>query len=177
MARLDYADLGDDTTAALAKRIAGERGSVLHLYRMLLHSPPVAEGWLGLLTAIRQQCGLAEDIRELIIMRIAALNDAAYEADQHRPIALAAGLSPEQLDALSSDHPTPCFDERQTAVIALTDAMTTNVRVADDVMERIAQFFDKRGTVELVTTIAAYNMVSRFLVALDIQSDDDVGAP
>src|SRR5699024_1153987 len=104
-----------------------ERGSVLHLYRMLLHSPPVAEGWLGLLTAIRQQCGLADDIRELVIMRIAALNDAAYEADQHGPIALAAGLSPEQLEALRSDNPTPCFDERQTAVIALTDAMTTNV--------------------------------------------------
>lgn len=175
MAKIEYADLGSDVANPLVKRIAGERGSVLHLYRMLLHSPPVAEGWLSLLTAIRQQCELADDIRELVIMRIAALNNAAYEADQHAPIALAAGLSAEQLDALRTDDPTPWFDEQQSAVIALTDAMTKDIHVADDVMDRIAKFFDERGTVELVTTVAAYNMVSRFIVALDIQSNDDVG--
>jgi alkylhydroperoxidase family enzyme len=35
-------------------------------------------------------------------------------------------------------------------------------------MDRVRQRFDARSTVEIVTTIAAYNMVSRFLVALVI---------
>lgn len=177
MARIDYADINAEGTQQLVGRIAGERGSVLHLYRMLLNSPPVAEGWLNLLTAIRQKCVLDDDVRELAIMRIAALNDASYEAEQHRPIALKAGLESSQLDALAARHfEHDCFDERQCAVIALTDEMTVNVAVADNVMNNILAFFGPQEVVELVTTIAAYNMVSRFLVALDIRSDDVVAA-
>ena len=50
-------------TATLAARIVEERGSLLHLYAMLLHSPSVAEGWLGFLTAIRQKSMLPGSIR------------------------------------------------------------------------------------------------------------------
>ena len=35
-------------------------------------------------------------------------------------------------------------------------------------MDRLCARFDDRGVVELVVTVAAYNMVSRVLVALDI---------
>ena len=54
MARLPYADLSAPDASPLVERIVAERGSVLHLYQMLLHSPPVAEGWLGFMTAVRQ---------------------------------------------------------------------------------------------------------------------------
>ena len=50
---------------------------------MLLHSPPVAEGWLAFLTAIRQRCELPGDVRELVIVQVAHLNGARYEAEQH----------------------------------------------------------------------------------------------
>src|SRR5215203_7210095 len=52
MAHLPYADLSDAPLQSLLARIARERGSVLHLYQMLLHSPPLAEGWLGFLTQV-----------------------------------------------------------------------------------------------------------------------------
>lgn len=173
MARIDYADLDQGAAAALAKRIAAERGSVLHLYQMLLHSPPVAEGWLTYLTAIRQKSGLDGALRELVIMRIAHLNRAPYEADQHAPIALAEGLRQDQLDALALPvTPAGVFDERQSAVLAYADAMTRSVQVPDAVFDAVRQHFDEAGLVELTATIAAYNMVSRFLEALQIHSGD-----
>ena len=46
MARIPYADSQNPAVKPLADRIVAERGEVLHLYRMLLNSPPVAEGWL-----------------------------------------------------------------------------------------------------------------------------------
>ena len=96
MARIPYADVTGPEARPLAERIVAERGSLLHLYRMLLHSPQVAAGWLGYLTAIRQQCSLPGAIRELVIMRVAALNGAAYEADQHVSYALKEGISQAQ---------------------------------------------------------------------------------
>ena len=60
------------------------------------------------------------------------------------------------------------FTPLERVVLELTDAMTCEVEVPDALMLRVQAQFDAKGTVELVATIAAYNMVSRFLVALHI---------
>jgi AhpD family alkylhydroperoxidase len=172
MARLPYADIGSAETRPLVDRIVAERGSVLHLYQMLLNSPPVAEGWLAYLTAIRQRCSLPGDLRELVIMRVAILNGAAYEADQHAPIAIREGVTQAQLDALEDWEGSDRFGARERAVLALTDRMTRDVQVPAAVLDAVRAHLDTRETVELVATVAAYNMVSRFLEALGIHSDD-----
>ena len=172
MARLPYADLGAEQGRPLVARIVAERGSVLHLYQMLLHSPPVAEGWLNYLTAIRQKCALSGALRELVIMRVAALNGAQYEAEQHAPIALREGLNQSQLDDLPSWEDSGLYTDEQRAVLALTDGMTRHVQVPPEAVAAVRRFLPEREVVELVATVAAYNMVSRFLEALDIHSQD-----
>lgn len=47
--------------------------------------------------------------------------------------------------------------------------MTRDIEVPDALFERVREHFDAAKLVELVATIAAYNMVSRFLVALRIE--------
>jgi len=173
MALIPYADLSDPAIKPLADRIEAERGSVLHLYQMLLHSPPVAAGWLGYLTAIRQQSSLDGALRELVIMRVAVLNGAPYEAEQHAPIALKAGVSQAQLDALDNWEASDCFSEEQRAVLAYTDAMTRTVQVPSEVSRAVRACMSERLLVELTATVAAYNMVSRFLEAMQIHSHDE----
>lgn len=173
MARLPYADLNNPDIKPLVDQIIAERGSVLHLYQMLLHSRPVAQGWLNHLTGIRQNTTISGAIREMVIMRIAHLNRAPYEADQHAPIALKEGLSQQQLDALTDWEGSDVFSDVERAVLAYTDAMTGNVQVSDDVFNAVKAHFDARELVELTATIATYNMVSRFLEALQIHSDDE----
>ncbi len=172
MAHLPYADLARPDVQPLVQRIVTERGSVLHLYQMLLHSPPLAEGWLAFLTAVRQKLDLPGGLRELVIMRVALLNGAPYEADQHRPIALKEGVSPAQLDALADWRASPAFGARERAVLELCDTMTRDIQVPPAVLAAVNAELGERQTVELAATIAAYNMVSRFLEALHIHSDD-----
>ncbi|SDP32411.1 alkylhydroperoxidase AhpD family core domain-containing protein [Ralstonia sp. 25mfcol4.1] len=172
MANIPYADLSDPAVRPLVDRITAERGGVLHLYQMLLHAPPVAEGWLTYLTAIRQKSSLPGALRELVIMRVAILNGAPYEADQHAPIALKEGMTQAQLDDLASWQDSGLFDDTERAVLAYTDAMTRDIQVPASVSEAIRQRFPHRQVVELTATIAAYNMVSRFLEALQVHSHD-----
>jgi AhpD family alkylhydroperoxidase len=172
VARIPYANIDCDETRTLVTEIGAQRGTVLHLYRMLLHSPPIAAGWLRHLTAVRRESSLPGTLRELAIMRVALLNGAPYEADQHTPIARAEGLSEAQLDVLRTWQSSNAFDPRQRAVLAYTDAMTREIRVPDDVFAVIRSLFDERAIVELTATVAAYNMVSRFLEALQIHSCD-----
>ncbi len=172
MARIPYADLTNPEAKPLVERIVAERGGVLHLYQMLLHSPPVASGWLNYLTAIRQQSTLPGGLRELVIMRIAVLNGAPYEAEQHAPIALREGVSQVQLDDLDNWQQSKNYDATQRAVMAYTDAMTKDIHVSPEIFAAVKAVMTDRLIVELTATVGAYNMVSRFLEALQIHSHD-----
>lgn len=172
MAHLPYADLGTPAVQPLVERITAERGSVLHLYQMLLHSPPLAEGWLNYLTAVRQKLDLPGGLRELVIMRVAVLNGAPYEAQQHAPIALKEGITQVQLDALDDWQASAVYTPLQRAALALCDMMTRQVHVDAATLQAVRGELGARQTVELVATIAAYNMVSRFLEALQIHATD-----
>lgn len=172
MARIPYADLTNPEAKPIVDRIVAERGSVLHLYQMLLNSPPIASGWLNYLTAVRQQSTLPGALRELVIMRVAVINGAPYEAEQHAPIALKEGITQAQLDDLNQWETSTQFDATQRAALAYCDAMTKNVQVPAEVFAAVRAQFSNRLLVELTATVGAYNMVSRFLEALDIHSDD-----
>ena len=60
------------------------------------------------------------------------------------------------------------LSEVQWAVVAYTDAMTKEVHVPDEIFAKLKRWFGEQEIVEITATIAAYNCVSRFLVALDI---------
>ena len=170
MARLSYPDQNDPAIAPLVQRIKAERGKILNLYGMLLHSPPVAEGWLAFLTAIRQKCILDGRIRELVIMRIAVINGADYEFRAHTPFALDEGFSQAQIDALRQGA-AELFDDRERAALAYSEFMTREVHVPDAVFDAVKIHFSERELVELTATIAAYNLVSRFLEALQVDHE------
>lgn len=174
MARLEYADIGAEKVRAVTERIVAERGQMLHIYRMLLHSPEVSSGWLAMMTAIRQRCALSGDLRELVIMRIAQLNGTTYEAEQHRAFALREGITDAQLEELEDWENSKLFSLLQRAVLDYTDTMTIDVKVPDQVFASVRKHFDECGMIELTATIASYNMVSRFLVALQIEGSDKV---
>lgn len=161
--RPDIADL----EAAIRKERAGK---ISLLYQVLLNSPAIASGWEQMLSAVRNRSSIPGDLREIAILRVAVLNRAGYEFDAHIPHAIAAGVSADAIESLrnASVVDTGLLTEIQRLVVELTDRMTRDVDVPDDLMERIRVRFNAQEIVELVATIAAYNMVSRFLVALAI---------
>ena len=64
------------------------------------------------------------------------------------------------------------FPELDQAVIELAREMTLRVKVRDSLKEQLLALVGTRQTVELVGVVATYNMVSRFLVALDITNEE-----
>ena len=172
MARIPYPDASRHEHEPLAQRIRHERGGkLLNLYKMLLHSPPVAEGWLAFLTAVRQKTVLRGRYRELAILRVAVRNGAAYEFDAHVPFALEEGIGKAAIDALRAGRVPEGLDRADLAVIAYADSMTGEIHVPDEVFAQIREHFAERDVVELTATVAAYNCVSRFLEALRVDAE------
>ena len=156
--------------AALEAQIVAERGRISPLYQVLLNSPPIAQGWEQMLSAVRNRNSLGAGLRELVILRVAVLNRASYEFDAHVPHALAAGVPQVAIDAarvipLAADAP---LSPAERVAVQLTDTMTRDIEVPDALFAEVRKHFDAQAQIDLVATIAAYNMVSRFLVALQI---------
>jgi alkylhydroperoxidase family enzyme len=162
---------------ALVDAIRKRRGgTLLNLDRMLLHSAPFAAGWNTFLGAVRTELALSPKLRELAMCVVATLNDAEYEFNQHAPIFIREGGTTAQAQALREPdlhvHDESLFDAAERAAIQLTIAMTRNVKVADDIFIAVREALpDHRQVVELVGVIAAYNMVSRFLVATGVEPE------
>jgi AhpD family alkylhydroperoxidase len=166
---LPYVDESLPEVSGLAGRIRAERGGRLpNLYRALLHTPPLAEGWLTLLTAVRQQASLSPGLRELAVLRVAHLNRSRPEFEAHLRFGSEVGLSPEKLAAVAAWQDSTVFDAGERLALALADAMTASIQLPDHLAAQVAQHFGDRETVELVITIAAYNMTTRFIEALQI---------
>jgi AhpD family alkylhydroperoxidase len=154
--------------AEIEASILKERGRISPLYRVLLNSPEIAQGWESLLTAVRNRSSLPASLRELIIMRVAVLNRAQYEFDAHRPHAITAGVSEEQIELILQDKITSGFSALEILVMELTDVMTRDIQVPDALYDSVKSHFNDREILEVVTTISAYNMVSRLLNALHV---------
>jgi alkylhydroperoxidase family enzyme len=162
-----------DLVAAIRER---RGGMLLNLDRMLLHSPPLAQGWNVYLRAVRTELAVPAKLRELAICAVARLNHADYEFHHHAPEFLRAGGTATQLDALGyvgdPKMATSEFDAVEHAVLGLAVEMTRDIEVSAATMTAVrAALGDDRQVVEIVAVVAAYNMVSRFLVALGVEPE------
>ena len=172
-----------DLVNAIKSRRAG--GKLLNLDRILLHSPNFTKGWNTMFAAIRNQLSLPAKLRELAIMQIGVLNKSEYEWAQHEGEFLKAGGTREQLNALrngvaAGSAEPKLFDDAERMTLQLTREMTQQINVSDATMKKARSMLPDSQVVELVGTIAGYNMVSRFVVATGAEVEEhtptEVGA-
>jgi alkylhydroperoxidase family enzyme len=174
MARVPLLDVEDSPALKdLTDRIrAARRGRVINIYRLLLHSPPLAETWFEHNNAVRWDTGLDGRLREMVIIRVAYLGRSRYVIGQHVPkLAQAEGLTLAECKALEEWQDSKLFDERDRAVLAYTDAMTRDIEVPDAVFEPLRAFFDDRQIVELTVLIGTYAMHVRVFEALKLDPE------
>lgn len=177
MPRLPYPDLdGSDDRKRVEAKARDQRGGVLlNLYRMLLHSPVVADAWLGLGTAIRYRTGIGDLHRELSICLIALLTDCEYEWVQHAVLAEEAGATAEQLADLLAWETSPHFDEGDRVVLRYVERAALGRPMHDDEFERLAAIMSDETILELTALVGYYTGLSRFLVALGVDDEGEGG--
>ena len=81
-----------------------------------------------------------------------------------------SGLLPANPSARWDDEASPeaaLFEPRLRAALAYMDAMTRSVTVPDAVFAALKPHYEERQIVELTMLVAAYNMLTRVLTALE----------
>ena len=164
--------------AEVIAKIKGARGGrLINIYRLMLHSPALANAWFELNQAVRYGTEVNGQSRELSVIRVAILNDVEYVQRAHGPAyALKEGLTPDQVEALADWQDSKLFNAQQRALLAYTDAMTRDIEVPDDVFNDARNYFSERQMVELTMLIGAYNMLTRFIKALKVDPEPPASA-
>ncbi len=161
--------------------LARRGGELINLDRALLWSEPVARGWNVYLKNVRTGLPTSRKLCELGICTVALLTGATYEYHHHAPDFLKAGGTQAELDALNrvvqGDARQAVTDaalsETERLVVQYAAQMTRDVKVDDALFAALQARFTTTELVELTTAIATYNMVARFLVALQITPEGE----
>jgi alkylhydroperoxidase family enzyme len=161
--------------------LARRGGHLLNLDRALLWSEPLARGWNVYMKNVRTGLPTSRKLRELGICTVALLTGASYEYHHHAPDFLKAGGTQGELDALQrvmlGDPCTwvndPELGEVERCVVQYAAQMTQRVHVDDALFAQLQGHFDTTELVEITAAIAAYNMVARLLIALQISPEGE----
>ena len=174
MARLPYVD--PSTAPAEVGELLARLPVSLNVFRMMAHAETNFRPLVQLGTTILGRQRLAPKLRELVILRVAALSPARYEWVQHVPIAEATGATPEQVAAIErGDVEAACFDPLERLVLRFTTEVIRDVRASDTTFSALAATLSPREIVELLLAIGYYMMLARLLETTAVDLDQPVG--
>ncbi|CAG0991176.1 4-carboxymuconolactone decarboxylase [Myxococcaceae bacterium] len=169
MARIAYPD-----PAALpeaARSLYDALAVKLNIFRMVFHAETCVRGFMTLGGAILQRQQLDARLRELAILRVAALSRARYEWTQHVAIARAVGVSDAEIDAMETGE-LAGLDPVAVAITRFTEECVRDVRVSDPTFSEARRHLCEREITELLLTIGFYMMVARLLETLAIDHEE-----
>jgi len=143
----------------------------LNAFRMLSHAPELTGPAIDLGMAVLGS-SLPVRLRELVIVTVAARTDCAYGVVQHRPMALHAGVTADQLDAVVELRSAEGqFDAVESAVLTATEELMDRHTLTDGTLGSLREHFTDRQVVELITTVGYYTMLAGLLNGLDVDID------
>lgn len=146
---------------------------------LLGHHPQLAANWLAFSGGLLDEPTLDPRDRELLILRVAWRTGCRYEWAQHTSMALAAGLTAEQVAAVAGSADAACWDDHQRDLLAAADQMVAAHRVDDATWERLAARFDERALLEVLFVVGSYLCLALVLNSAGLEPDepDEPGTP
>ncbi|HEY32994.1 MAG TPA: carboxymuconolactone decarboxylase family protein [Dehalococcoidia bacterium] len=174
MARVSFVEKGQGHPMVedLYQKIEGRRQRIINLFKVLGHCPYIGLNWQRLGNSLLTGEELPTRLREIAILRVGSLTGSEYEFTQHTRRGLSAGLTGGEIEAIHDWTSSSLFSEQECAVLAYTDEVERDIRVRDETFDRLRSFLSEHAIVELTVVIGYYGMVSRFLIALDVELEE-----
>ena len=120
-------------------------------------------------TLERKSSPINPELRSLILVRVSQINWCPYCVDINSAKLVERSGSMDKIDQLKKWQESDLFDDLEKTTLEYAEAITyTNRQVNEELMSRLAQYFDEDTIVELTGLIAFQNLSSKFNAALDI---------
>jgi 4-carboxymuconolactone decarboxylase len=170
--RIPFCDLSklDSQAQEMAER-AKVNGQVLNLFKVLLNHPRLVRNWGRFGNYILNGSTLSPREREIAILRIGWLNQAAYEFEQHVLVGKRAGLTDAEIEQITKG-PKAGWNRHEAALVQAADDLFENSVVSDETWKTLAETYSTEQMMDLVFSIGQYNLVSWALNSFGVPLDD-----
>jgi alkylhydroperoxidase family enzyme len=170
------ADAGaDEIVATVFERFRAEGREPIALYRALANAPQLLRAYSVLARSLRHDAVSDRRLRELVILRTAQLTASSYEWSHHRPMAIAAGVGPEKIEALRAWAESGLFDESERASLRCADEVHA-LGVTDATFAELEGVLGPAAALEIVMTASFYEAVARLVQGLGVEVEPEYRA-
>jgi AhpD family alkylhydroperoxidase len=127
-------------------------------------SQPEAYNAMFQLEKYLESSTIEKDLQEIVRIRASIINQCHFCIGMHTEAAFKLGITKEKILALSSWQDSNVFNDKECAVLAMTDCMT-NIKeqgIPDGVYQIAATFFTENEIAQLImlnVTINAWNRI------------------
>jgi len=114
--------------------------------------------------------------KELVILRTSALLSCRYCVAAHTPVAIDAGLTRAEVEALRDERPVVegFTDAKELALLGWVDAVATGTGPVDDaIADEMATHWPDHHLVELTVLIGATMLLNRYCSALGLPNSEE----
>jgi 4-carboxymuconolactone decarboxylase len=144
------------------------RPSISGPFAIWMHIPEIAAPTNALTNYLRSSAKLDQRLIELIVLLMCRDADVKYAWSVHEPLARAAGLSPETIDAIAA-RKRPDFEHDDEALIydIVAELLSTKA-LSEATFSRAQATLGREGLIEAVSCAGFYAMVGLVLSAFDV---------
>lgn len=167
--------IGADAAAAFLAADTAAPPMPTALGTMLRH-PKLAGPFLAYNFVLLQQPTLEHRWRELMVLRVAWRTRASYEWVQHVRIAMAVGISTQEIEAIAATEVGAHWSALEADLLAATDQLVDRHRIDDATWYRLAETLDERQLVEVVFVVGTYFALAMAFNSFELELDPDLHA-
>ena len=154
--------------------VGGGAFPALNIFRTLANYPKLAKRWMVFANHVLGKNSLPPREREILILRIGWLCRAEYEWAQHVVIGKREGLSEDEIARIGTGPDAPGWSELDRALLRATDELHRDAFVSDATWSLLGKHLNAQQLMDVVATVAQYNLVSWFLNSFGVQLEEGV---
>jgi alkylhydroperoxidase family enzyme len=134
----------------------------------LARHPDLTEAYLGFSVYLLFRSTLPPRIRELTILRIAHRRGCAYEWVHHSRFGQEAGLTLDEIDAVTRGE---ADDDFERLVLAAVDELDDKSELSDETWAALSEQLDEKQRMDLVFTVGGYVLLAMALNTFGVQPE------
>lgn len=138
------------------------------------HHPALARAFFTLNGHLLRATTLTPRHRELIVMRVAALQQCTYEWVQHVFVARGAGLSDLEIAWTAWGPTAPVWDECEAHLLRAVDELFADGVITDSTWTTLTTHLQTRQILDVIVTTGAYTTIAWLMRSVGIELDDDL---
>lgn len=161
-------DEWDDFLQRLLAASPGGLDRPLHIFTTLARNPTLFRRWIAFGGALLDGEIRPRD-RELVILRVAHLTESSYERAQHVPLALAVGVTEDEVAGLRLPIDEERWPAHDAVLLHAVDQLHHTGTIDDLTWDALHQSLGDSGVIELLMLVGQYQLVALVLRTLRIR--------